>query len=144
MNKLFRAAVLIIVTGLIFHNSMVPADLSKETSHLISGPAAELLRSFFAGADPETVDHIVRKCAHFSEYFVLSLVALWTFASFGLKGGKLAFAALGYVFLAAAADEYIQTFTPGRSGQVSDVLLDFCGGAAAVAVKSVATRLRRG
>lgn len=73
-------------------------------------------------------DHIVRKTAHFTEYTALGIIAMQAFTPHRETFSR---AALGAFFLAVVAipclDETLQLFVDGRSGQVSDVLLD-CGG----------------
>lgn len=73
-------------------------------------------------------DHIVRKTAHFTEYTALGIIAMQAFTP---HRDTFSRAALGAFFLAVVAvpclDETLQLFVDGRSGQVSDVLLD-CGG----------------
>ncbi len=73
-------------------------------------------------------DHIVRKTAHFTEYTALGIIAMQAFTP---HRDTFSWAALGTFFLAVVAipclDETLQLFVDGRSGQLSDVLLD-CGG----------------
>lgn len=64
----------------------------------------------------------VRKLGHFGGYAVLGALAA---RAAGRPGAALA---IGLLY--AAADEWHQTFVPGRSGQLSDVLLDTAGTAA--------------
>lgn len=76
--------------------------------------------------------HIIRKCAHFIEYFILSLLILR-----GIRGGRREvriawiFAAIILVAGYASLDEFHQSFVPGRTPAVTDVLIDTSGGAAA-------------
>jgi VanZ family protein len=76
--------------------------------------------------------HLIRKSAHFVEYFVLSLLVLR-----GLRAGRKethirwALAAVLVVAGYAAIDEFHQSFVPGRTAAVADVLLDSSGGVAA-------------
>ena len=81
----------------------------------------------------------VRKCGHFSEYFILSLLILR-----GIRAGRReahvawALAAIALVAGYAALDEFHQSFVPGRGGlEISDVLLDTTGGAAAQAIAAL-------
>jgi VanZ family protein len=82
--------------------------------------------------------HIVRKCGHFAEYFILSLLILR-----GIRGGRRemrlawVFAAIVLVAGYASLDEFHQSFVPGRTAAVSDVLLDTTGGAAAQAIAAL-------
>lgn len=81
--------------------------------------------------------HIFRKSGHFLGF---GLVCLTFLRAWLLQLGCLAdlsrnawrrrsvLFALGCTFLVASADEFHQTFVPGRTGLFSDVLLDTCGG----------------
>jgi VanZ family protein len=81
------------------------------------------------------IHHVIRKCGHFTEYFILSLLILR-----GLLAGRKEFAlrwALIVILIVAgyaALDEFHQMFVPGRTAAVADVLLDTTGGAAAQAI----------
>ena len=82
-------------------------------------------------ADPNLAHFLVRKTAHFSEYFVLGILA---FNAFRLTFSNPLLGALSLAALwvsVPSIDEYIQRFVPERSGQLSDVLLDMCGFASA-------------
>ena len=73
----------------------------------------------------EGIDHAVRKTAHFAEYAILGFL-LTGAASLG--NGWKSFLQPGLTgALYAASDEFHQLFVPGRSGQISDVLLDSAG-----------------
>jgi len=84
------------------------------------------------------VHHIIRKCAHFTEYFILSLLILR-----GIRGGRrethLRWALVAVIIVAgyASLDEMHQIFVPGRGPAVSDVLLDTTGGVAAQIVAAL-------
>ena len=67
----------------------------------------------------------IRKGAHVTEYAVLGILLVLTFAAYGFRrAGTLA---LITGILYAALDEYHQRFVPGRSGEIKDVLIDACG-----------------
>jgi VanZ family protein len=100
-----------------------------------------VLHWFFPAASSDTLflmHHVIRKCGHFVEYFVLSLLILR-----GLRGGRremrLAWIIAAVVLVAghASLDEFHQSFVPGRTAAVSDVLLDTTGGAAAQAIAAL-------
>jgi VanZ family protein len=87
---------------------------------------------------------LIRKCGHFTEYFLLSLLLLR-----GLRAGRsevrVSWALLAIAIVAgyAALDELHQSFVPGRGGlEVSDIVLDTISGAAAQAVAALAARRR--
>ena len=77
----------------------------------------------------ETIDiltTIVRKGAHFSEYFILSLLCLSTYKNFNNHKVNFSFVLL-VCNLVALSDEFLQGFIPGRSSEVKDVFIDFAG-----------------
>ena len=82
--------------------------------------------------------YLIRKSGHVTEYFVLSLLVLR-----GLRAGRKemhlgwAAEAVAIVAIYAALDEFHQSFVPGRTPAVSDVLLDTAGGIAAQIVAAL-------
>ncbi len=77
----------------------------------------------------ELLSFLERKAAHMFLYFVLALLVLAAL-SLWIKRRRAA----------AALDEYHQTFVPGRSGELRDVLVDLCGAAAALALAALTVR----
>ena len=73
---------------------------------------------------------VIRKAAHFSEYFILALLLLWALRPF--EWPKRAWLAIAFTALYAATDEFHQLFIPKRVGDAFDVLIDSLGGATAV------------
>jgi VanZ family protein len=100
-----------------------------------------VLHWLFPSSPPETLalmHHIIRKCAHFIEYFILSLLILRGIRA-GRHGTRLAWAALAILLVAgyASIDEFHQSFVPGRTPAVTDVLIDTTGGATAQAIAAL-------
>jgi VanZ family protein len=88
--------------------------------------------------------HIIRKCAHVTEYFILSLLVLRAIRA-GRKEIRLewALATIAIVAGYAALDEFHQWFVPGRTATFTDVLIDTAGGVAAQLVPCVALLRRK-
>jgi VanZ family protein len=84
------------------------------------------------------IHEMIRKSAHFVEYFVFSLLILR-----GIRAGRnethlrWAVAAIAIVACYAALDEFHQSFVPGRGPSGWDVLLDTTGGAAAQSIAAL-------
>jgi VanZ family protein len=104
-----------------------------------------ILRWIFYAASPETITslhYFIRKSGHFVEYFVLSLLILRALRA-GRRRSRLgwAFMAIALVAGYAALDEFHQSFVPGRTASVADVLLDTAGGIAAQILAALVTLL---
>lgn len=76
----------------------------------------------------EKLNPYVRKIAHMTEYFILTLLTIFALKGTGVTGKKVFVISLLLCFLYAAGDEYHQTFVDNRTGQFSDVLIDTFGG----------------
>ena len=113
-------------TILIWRNSMDTAEVSSGKSERIVRWVNEVL---FSG-DAVLTEHLIRKVAHFSEYAVAGVLG-WLAFSVVWGAGKGIWQCLVNVCFAgvmtAFCDETIQLFVPGRSGQVSDMWIDFSG-----------------
>lgn len=79
-------------------------------------------------------DYLLRKIAHFTEYFILSCILYNAFAVFKAKSETRKKFSVLFCFLYALTDEYHQLFIPGRTSLFADVLIDTSGALAAVFV----------
>ena len=108
----------------IFSFSLQSGD---ESGALSSGIVAWIVGLFF----PEDFTHIelvhflVRKAAHFTEYFILGVLLSLTVREAKWRRAILAPWLMGTVV--ACCDETIQLFSEGRAGQITDVMLDTSG-----------------
>ncbi len=109
---------------------------SEDSSRLSRG----FLRNFILWFLPENInedtvdflEHILRKCTHMAEYAVLGVlisIQLRLYHAFEAEWKKI-WSAVFLVMLYAATDEFHQLFVGGRSGQISDIFIDTCGGMA--------------
>lgn len=92
-----------------------------------SGFVTELLNRFLEIFGLSVSEHFIRKAAHFSEYFVLGLLLLLTLRAFTARLAGHVTVPLFLGLLVPVCDESLQLLIPGRSGMVSDVLIDFTG-----------------
>ena len=114
----------------IFIQSALPSDLSSEES----GVVVDLIMRAFEDILPygrETIVFAVRKGAHFTEYLILGAVLVsavkeWRVApGLLMAGGAPAAWLIGTAY--ALTDEFHQSFVPGRSCELRDVVIDSCG-----------------
>jgi VanZ family protein len=79
-------------------------------------------------------DFIVRKAAHFTEYFILYVLLYRAINTKKNADVKVFIGTILIVFLYACSDEFHQAFVPGRGPAFRDVLVDTCGGLTAFLV----------
>ena len=112
----------------IFSNSLQIADVSEGASGRVLRILQGILRHLgLPGAADRLTMHIVRKLAHFCEYLLegfLLMLCLRVYTRHFFK--HVSWPMLGGL-LTALTDETIQLFVPGRSGQVTDIWIDFSG-----------------
>ena len=118
--------VLVCYVLFIYSNSMTPAAISSQES----GFVLELVHGLLDSAGISALwltDHIIRKCAHFCEYTVLGVLLTQSLNQVQSFGRYRVLLQLFLSVFLPFVDETIQLFTPGRSGQISDVWLDMSG-----------------
>ena len=126
MRKLYGIAALAF-TGFIFYNSSLPAPVSDENSYYFVN-LISWINAFLDKPVPlEEMNHYIRKTAHFTEYFVQALLLCNAFQTDRADRQNSHSCILLLSLLTAVLDEYIQLFSPGRSGQVTYIMLDFSG-----------------
>ena len=140
----WRWIVVFAIMGFIFVQSALPADLSSAEGGWIT----RILSSIFH-TDPTALTPVIRKLAHFLEYFLLGMSLLWA-----IRGGRrgmqrwkgvpdiLVAEVIGVLY--AISDEIHQVFVPGRSGEVRDVCIDAAGVFAGVLIVGWLTGYRMG
>ena len=123
--------------AVIFGLSARDADDSTRDSFFVGRVAAVLFvpgfRDMSAGeqlAVLETIDHPVRKTAHFIEYFILGVLLTGAFLQPEHGRSRIRLQELraweaGTVY--AVSDELHQLFVPGRACMPADVMLDSAG-----------------
>lgn len=125
-------AITILFILFIFYNSLLPGPQSSAQSRYVMNLLNHLL-----GALRSTVilsEHFVRKAGHFTEYFLLGILFLFTVRSYHKPARESVFAGMFFLLFVPVIDEFLQVFTPQRGSSVLDVLLDFSGGIAGAAV----------
>lgn len=116
----------------IFSNSMHPGPESGKESQYVMNFINNLLASLKINFS--LTEYFIRKAGHFSEYFALGILLTLTVRTYRLSKAEALFFRLFLLLLVPVFDEFIQVFTPERGSSVTDVLLDFCGGLAGMAL----------
>jgi VanZ family protein len=126
MKKIIRWVLLIAWMVVIFIFSQQSGEVSSEQSRFV----VYIFNSLGINLDStlgEMSTFLVRKAAHFSEYFILGLFAYNVLRDeFKFKISLVVTVLI--VFLYACSDEFHQAFIPGRGPAFRDVLIDTSGG----------------
>ncbi len=120
----------------IFSNSLKVGEESTKQS----SAAVEIVQTCVGWVDPDgwiataegedlkTLQHYVRKLAHFTEFAVLGVLACWCYFAYACTQKRLWTAAIG-VAVTPFIDEGLQYFTSGRAAALADVAIDISGAA---------------
>ena len=119
--------------GFIFSNSLKSGSESGEQSSKVHEAVNQVASSL--GVKEEISEDTVRKGAHFTEFGLLGfLICLCIASARALLGAKGSYRLMGLCAFSipvcailAAVDEYLQTFSEGRTAEVADALLDTAG-----------------
>ena len=127
---LILTALIVALLCFIWGNSMMTATESGGMSRSVLAWLGEFIPFFANGAN----HRVLRKIAHFSEFFLLGLLC----ASQRIKSGKLlTFGLIAFGLISACIDETIQIFVLGRSSSLLDVWLDIGGFATGVILVAI-------
>lgn len=124
LRAIFTTLTLTLITFIWIH-SLASADKSSQESANVLNFLNIILAKLQLNAD--LTDFIVRKLAHFLEFTAFGAVLSATYIIYTNQLAKNIPNMLFILLAVPVIDETIQYFSPGRSPQVNDVLLDFGG-----------------
>lgn len=149
LQVIFLSVTLILCLAMIFGFSSQEGVESGELSKKIAEGLIRLFRPDYDSLPRQernrllnTVHLYVRKAAHFSEFALLALL-LRQLLNLFKDGWPLSAATLVFCVAAAAADEYHQSYVPGRSSQWTDVMIDSAGAVAGLLLSLLILRYLR-
>ena len=125
MKKTIKTFLWIFWLILIFYFSSQNGTKSDFLSNGILIKIADLLRINDVDGFVEIFGILIRKVAHFVEYFMLFILTYECFREYKMK--KVLVVSLLFCILWAFFDEFHQLFVDGRCGQIKDVLIDSFG-----------------
>lgn len=122
----YRWILVILWMSLIFILSHQDASRSSQLSGGMMMAVIDFMTGIFRNfnVDAQLLHFLIRKGAHFSAYLILGLLA--AHASEPEKRKEWLWTLI-LCIVYAASDEYHQSFIPGRSGELRDVLIDSAG-----------------
>ncbi len=125
----------ILIASFIFGFSAQDGEESGHLSHKVAVCVADVTANLNLIEDSDqarnslvsNIEYPIRKCAHMTEYAVLTLSIFIALAVCGLKSHKRYIFSFVLTVLFASSDEFHQRFVPGRCGTYKDVLVDSIG-----------------
>jgi VanZ family protein len=120
-TKLIIPLLTLVWIFVIFSFSLQNGSISNLQSGVITRYIHTLLSNININLELTLLSLIIRKLAHFTEFFILGCLVRQS--SFDLKRNDLLF----YIFLIPILDEFIQSFIPDRAMSVMDMGIDSFG-----------------
>jgi VanZ family protein len=124
-------AVMLIIFKL---SSAIGEQSSKFTLQITEQIAKHIV--FIMGKDVDNVnyltniamwDNLVRKAGHVIEYALMAITINISFSFYHIRKWKSLFLCFGTCFVFACSDEIHQLFIAGRTGQLTDIIIDLVG-----------------
>lgn len=150
--RIISTAVVLFWMSVIFGFSGQQAKESSGLSEKVSRAAVETVNKLgHMQWDEKTItayagkiEYPVRKCAHMTEYAILSVLVFILFGTYGMPWKRIRYlSCILFVFCYASTDEFHQLFVQGRSGRFSDVCIDTAGAAIAMLLLSLLRRMAK-
>ncbi len=108
--------------------------LSAEHTSRFIGPFLRWFAPDISDAAVGSVQLVVRKCAHLTEYAILATLLVRAFRQSHARFGRIAIFSFLIAAVFAALDEFHQSFVASRTGSPWDVLIDCAGALAGVLI----------
>jgi len=122
----------ILMTLTIWVNSLLPASISSTHSGFFTTMISSFLSIFNITIQADQLSLIVRKSAHFAQFFLLGIFWFQYLYSVMKNQRLIHWLAILFCLLTAIIDESIQLFTDGRAFQLTDILIDIFGSTMAI------------
>lgn len=122
-RKIIKILILILWMGIIFVFSHQP-NSGETTYNIIDG----VLTGVKTESLIDIINFIIRKTAHLTEYFILTLLFVFLLKEYTKNDNKIIIISIIFCLLYACTDEYHQSFIVGRTSCLRDVLIDTSGG----------------
>lgn len=116
-----KISLLLVILWMIFIFIMSSFDASSSSNQ--SNFIVDIITSIINIKDTELLSFIIRKLAHFTEYFILGILVINLITRYDKK----IIIAILLCIIYATSDEIHQIFVPGRSCQITDIMIDSLG-----------------
>ena len=116
-----KSSIVLVILWMVF--IFVMSSFTAGESAKQSGRIVRFIATILNTNNLRLISHIIRKTAHFIEYFILGLFVSNMFN----KYNKLIYFGIIVCTIYAISDELHQLLVPGRSCQIGDILIDSMG-----------------
>lgn len=116
-----KISLLLVILWMIFIFVMSSFDATSSSNQ--SNFIVDIITSIINIKDIGLLSLIIRKLAHFTEYFILGILVI----NFITRYDKKIIIAILLCIIYATSDEIHQIFVPGRSCQITDIMIDSLG-----------------
>ncbi|MDO9630020.1 MAG: VanZ family protein [Acholeplasmataceae bacterium] len=123
---------IILMTVLIWANSVLPANISGAQSGFVVNTVQSTLTIFGIYMNTDILSIIIRKSAHFVEFFILGLLWYQFLKELETNNKLVKWYAIIFCLVTALIDESIQLFSDGRAFQLTDIAIDLFGSSMAI------------
>ena len=131
LQKFLAWLALLVWMGVIFYFSHQSGDTSMQLSDGILDSFKSLFQNFL---DYHTLSYIVRKIAHFTEYFILGLLIYHLVKQYRVISKTEIIWMILFCVIYAMSDEFHQVFIGGRSPKFFDVIIDSLGSSLSILI----------
>ncbi len=114
-------------TLFIFSNSIQTAETSSSESGIFVNLMNNILSIMNINLSRDLLTFLIRKSAHIAEFTLQSVFLCGFFLNCRKKFSEYLMHIMFLGIITACIDEAIQLTSPGRSGQISDIFVDFSG-----------------
>jgi VanZ family protein len=127
----------------IFNLSSQEVEKSNQLSTGVTEVIVETIEKVAPNADLDmkSINHKVRKNAHFFAYLVLGILVMNVIRRSGVHVYKSIVLATAVCVIYAISDEIHQLFAPCRGGQVKDIIIDSAGVIAGIGIYLTMSRI---
>lgn len=116
-----KISLLLVILWMIFIFVMSSFDATSSSNQ--SNFIVDIITSIINIKDIGLLSLIIRKLAHFTEYFILGILVI----NFITRYDKKIIIAILLCIMYATSDEIHQIFVPSRSCQITDIMIDSLG-----------------
>ena len=117
--------------------------MSAEHTSRFIGPFLRWIAPDISTATVESIQLLVRKCAHLAEYAILAALLYRAFRYAQDNFWRAATLTLAVATLYASLDEFHQSFVPSRTGTPWDVGIDSLGAVAGLVIYRIVSGRRK-